>query len=78
MASKYYILNSSSYSTVENDLEYAPVWNVSGSQCIIEVDSSYNVSTFFSVFGNSNEVQDYINNPIRIDEWYQPDESEIP
>ena len=78
MASRYYIINSSSLSTVENDLEYAPVWNVSGSQCIIEVDSSYTVPTFFLVFGNSNEVQDYIYNPIRIDDWYQPDISEIP
>jgi len=77
MASKYYILNSSSLAAHEDNLDKDVTWNISGSQCIIEVDSTYNVPTFFSVFGNANEVQDYIYNPIRIDEWYQPDESEL-
>ena len=78
MASRYYIINSSSLSTIEDDLEYTPVWNVSGSECIIEVAVGYNPSSYFKKFRTSNECQDYINDPIRIDEWYQPDVSELP
>ena len=78
MASRYYIINSSSLSTIEDDLEYTPVWNVSGSECIIEVAVGYNPSSYSKKFRTSNECQDYINDPIRIDEWYQPDVSELP
>ena len=78
MASRYYILNSSSLSTIENDLEYTPVWNVSGSEFIIEVAVGYSVAGYLNKFTTSNDCQDYINNPIRIDEWYQPDVSELP
>jgi hypothetical protein len=77
MASKYYILNLYQYEEHSNTLEYTPAWNVAHTQCIIEVDSSYYVPNFFSVFGNANECQDYIYHPDRIDEWYQPDESEL-
>tara|TARA_B100000497_G_scaffold127328_1_gene168733 strand:- start:679 stop:915 length:237 start_codon:yes stop_codon:yes gene_type:complete len=78
MSSRYYIINSSSYSTVENDLEHSPVWNVSGSECIIEVAVGYDPPSYFKKFRTSNECQDYINNSIRIDEWWQPDVSELP
>ena len=78
MESRYYIINSSSYSNVENDLDCLVHWNVSGSQCIIEVAVGYDVSSYSNKFITSNECQDYINDPIRIDEWYQPDISEMP
>jgi len=78
MESRYYIINSSSHSDVENDLDCLVRWNVSGSQCIIEVAVGYDVSSYSNKFITSNECQDYINDPIRIDEWYQPDISEIP
>jgi hypothetical protein len=77
MAQFYYIINSSSYSDVENDLDCLVHWNISGSQCIIEVAVGYNPSFYSKKFRTSNECQDYINDPIRIDEWYQPDESEM-
>jgi hypothetical protein len=78
MAQFYYIINSSSYSDVENDLDCLVHWNVSGSECIIEVHHSYVISDYLVKFEQSNHCQDYINDPIRIDEWYQPDISEIP
>lgn len=78
MAQFYYILNVSQYNIHSNNLEYPPVWNVSGSECIIEVHHSYVISDYLVKFEQSNHCQDYINNSIRIDEWYQPDVSELP
>jgi len=78
MASKYYILNSDQYNLHLGNLEYDPVWNIAGTECIIEVSPSYNVPEVLHGFGDSNSVQNYINDPIRIDEWYQPDISELP
>ena len=78
MASKYYILSATQYNFHLGSLEYDPIWNVAGTECIIEVSPSYNVPEVLHGFGDSNSVQDYINNPIRIDEWYQPDVSELP
>jgi len=79
MTSKYYILTSDQYLEHNGNLEYDVVWNINRSQCIIEVDSSYNVPNVLHGFGSdANSVQDYINDPIRIDEWYEPDISLIP
>ena len=78
MESKYYILNAAQYNFHLGNLEYDPVWNIAGTECIIEVSPSYNVPEVLHGFGDSNSVQNYINDPIRIDEWYQPDISEIP
>ena len=78
MSSRYYIINSSSYSDLADDIENPVHWNVSGSQCIIEVNVGYTPSGYLNKFTTSNGCQDYINDPIRIDEWYQPDISEIP
>ena len=77
MASKYYILNLDQYEEHSNTLEYPPVWNVAHTQCIIEVDSSYHVPNVLHGFGSANAAQDYTHHPDRIDEWYQPDESEL-
>lgn len=78
MASRYYIIDSSTYSSIENNLEYPPAWNVDQSQCIIEVAVGYDPPSWFIKFRSSNECQDYINHPDRIDEWYQPNISELP
>jgi hypothetical protein len=78
MANKYYILTLTQLDSHLGSLEYDPIWNVAETECIIEVSPSYNVPEVLHGFGNSNAVQDYINDPIRIDEWYQPDISEIP
>jgi hypothetical protein len=43
MESKYYILNSAQYNFHLGNLEYDPVWNIAGTECIIEVSPSYNV-----------------------------------
>ena len=78
MESRYYIITSESYSNLENSIEYSPSWNVSGSQCVIEVAVGYEVGSYIKKCRTSNELQDYIYDPIRINEWYEPDESEIP
>jgi len=78
MANKYYILNPTQYNTYLSNIEYDPVWNVAGTECIVEIIPPYNIPEFIHIFESSNSVQDYINNPIRIDEWYQPDISEMP
>jgi len=78
MAQFYYILNVSQYNVHSDNLEYSPVWNVSGSECIIEVHHSYVISDYLVKFEKSNDVQDWIYSSNRIDEWYQPDISEIP
>ncbi len=77
MANKYYIINSSSYADVEDNLEGLAHWNVSRSQCIVEVAIGYNPTNYLNKFLTPNECQDYINHPIRQAEWYQPDISEL-
>lgn len=77
MAQFYYILNSDQYNEHSNNLEYAPLWNVDKTQCVIEVNENYTINNYMFMFQNSNIVQDYIYHPIRINEWYQPDESEL-
>lgn len=78
MTSRYFIINSSTFSIIENDLDKSPLWNVSGSECVIEVATGYDPPSYSHKFRTPNECQDYINDPIRIDEWYQPDISLIP
>ena len=74
----YYILNSGQLTEHTNNLDHPPVWNVANTQCIVEVNPSYVIENYLVKCEKSNDVQDYINDPIRIDEWYQPDISEIP
>jgi len=78
MAQFYYILNVSQYNVHSDNLEYTPVWNVAHTQCIVEVKPTYVISNYLFKFENANIVQDYIYHPIRINEWYQPDVSELP
>jgi len=78
MESRYFIINSSTYNTIESNLDKSPVWNVSRSECIIEVAVGYDPPSYSHKFRTPNECQDYIYNSVRIDEWYQPDESEMP
>jgi len=77
MASKYYILNSDQYNEHSNNLEYTPMWNVNESACVVEVNPSYVINNYQVKFENNNDCQNWIYSPERIDEWYQPDESEI-
>jgi len=78
MATRYYLMNSESFSNIENDIDNGVVWNISSSQCVIEVDISYQPPSYSQKFRTNLECIDYIYNPIRIDEWFQPDISEIP
>ena len=75
--SRYFIINSSTYNDIENNLDKFPMWNVSGSECVIEVAVGYDPPSYSHKFRTSNECQDFIYHPDRINEWYQPDESEI-
>jgi len=78
MASKYYIINSSTFSTINSILDKDVVWNVAKNECIIEVNLNYTPPSYIQEFNSSNECQDWINNSTRIDNWIQLDESEIP
>lgn len=78
MANYYYILTSTQYADHQDNINYTPLWNVSGSECVVEVSSTYSIPSYSHVFGNNTSVQDYIYDPIRINEWYEPDESELP
>lgn len=78
MAQHYYILNLDQYNQHSSNIEYPAVWNINADQCIIEVHHSYVIENYLVKFEQSNHCQDFINDPSRIDEWYQPDISEIP
>ena len=73
----YYILSNEQLAEHIDTLEYIPSWNVAHTQCIVEVKPTYVISNYLVKFENANIVQDYIYHPIRINEWYQPDESEL-
>ena len=77
MASKYYILSNEQLAEHIDTLEYIPSWNVAHTQCIVEVKPTYVISNYLVKFEKANDVQDWIHSPNRIDEWYQPDESEL-
>lgn len=78
MAQHYYILNSDQYNTHSSNIEYSPLWNVNGSECVVEVHHSYVIENYLVKFEQANHCQDWIYSPERIDEWYEPDISEIP
>ena len=73
----YYILSNEQLTEHVNTLEYTPAWNVAHTQCIVEVKPTYVISNYLVKFEKANDVQDWIYSPNRIDEWYQPDESEL-
>ena len=73
----YYILNNEQLAEHADTLEYTPAWNVAHTQCIVEVKSTYVIPNYLFKFENNRTIQDYIHHPTRIDEWYQPDESEL-
>jgi hypothetical protein len=77
MANYYYILTSAQYTEHQDNIDKSPLWNLSGSECVVEVDSTYSIPSFSYIFDNNNSVQNYIYDPIRINEWYEPDESEL-
>lgn len=73
----YYILSNEQLAEHADTLEYSPTWNVAHTQCIVEVKPTYVISNYLVKFEKANDVQDWIYSPNRIDEWYQPDESEL-
>lgn len=78
MNTLYYLIESSYYPNYENSLDQLPVWKLDKSQCLIEVPFDFKVYPYINSWDNSNEFQDYIHNPIRVDEWVEIDISEIP
>jgi hypothetical protein len=78
MNTLYYLIEASYYPNYENSLDQLPVWKLDKSQCLIEVPFDFEVYPYINSWDNSNEFQDYIHNPIRVDEWVEIDISEIP
>lgn len=60
----YYLISKSEYDT--NHSTNDPVWNLSGSECVIQVSSDYTVSNYIQAFTTSG---DFISWRCHEDNW---------
>jgi len=66
----YYLITKSEYDTNHStSLTHPPAWNLSGSECVIHVNSTYTVSNYIETWSTSGDFKIWRNDEDNWRDW---------